>query len=228
MVPSERQKMIQGAIFDMDGLMFDSERIWLDSWDTAFARRGVPLKPEVKKNVPGMDRPHVMEYIARLYDGDPDAVAAAREHFEVAGEELLAHGAPKKKGLDELLLYLGKHDVPRAVASSTARPIVEANLQHADVRRFFADDAIVTGDLGLASKPAPDIFLEAARRLGVEPAHTIVMEDSGNGIRAAYAGGFIPVLVPDVAPPTAEVAKLAAVRCDSLLDVLAMLERGEL
>ena len=108
------------------------------------------------------------------------------------------------------------------VASSTARPSVEAVLEHAGIKRFFK--AICTGDQGFPSKPAPDIFLAAAEGLGVEPGEAWVLEDSPAGIRAAIAGGFTPVMVPDLVQPDDELRASVPV-FGSLLDVKAELEK---
>ena len=91
-----------------------------------------------------------------------------------------------------------------------------------------AFEAIVTGDEGLPSKSSPDIFLAAAKLLDVEPARSLVLEDSENGIKAAAAGGFVSVVVPDVVPPSDEARSLAAFCCRDLLEVRDLLERGKL
>lgn len=216
--------MLQAVIFDMDGLMVDSEPIWAAAWGPAFARRGLSVLPGVIESCVGSTHEGGAQIVSRAYDGDPEALAAFQEHFDVAAELFVASGAPKKPGLDELLDWLRAAGVPLAVASSSSRDVVEAVLSHAGVRDRLS--VVVTGDDGHRSKPAPDIFLAAARALGVEPARTLVLEDSPAGVRAAHDGGFSVVMVPDAVPPTEELAALCDHVCASLHEVRALLERG--
>ena len=213
--------MVQGVIFDMDGLMFDSEPMWRKSWPPAFERVGLEMIPEVPELVPGMSKAGTADYLTELYDGDPRAAEAVEAYYEIAADTFARLGAPKKKGLDELLERLSELGIPSAVASSTNKSIVEGNLRHAGLEGAFP--VIISGDMGLTSKPAPDIFLEAARQLGTDPAQTLVLEDSENGIRAAVAGGFIAVFVPDISHVSDEVRAQAAHVCDSLLEVRDLL-----
>lgn len=216
--------MLQAVVFDMDGLMVDSEPIWAAAWGPAFARRGLSVLPGVIESCVGSSHEGGAQIVSRAYDGDPEALAAFQEHFDVAAELFLASGAPKKPGLDELLDWLRAAGVPMAVASSSSRDVVEAVLAHAGVRDRFS--VVVTGDDGHPSKPAPDIFLAAARRLGVDPDRTLVLEDSFAGVRAAHDGGFLTVMVPDAVAPTAEVEALCDCVCPSLRKVLDLLEEG--
>ena len=113
-----------------------------------------------------------------------------------------------------------------AVASSSPVSIIEGDLRAGEVEVYF--DHIVSGQFVEHSKPAPDIFLEAARRLGTDPAHTLVLEDSFAGVRAGAAGGFVTVMVPDLHQPTPEIRALATRVCESLSEVRALFEVGEL
>ena len=209
--------MAQGVIFDMDGLMFDSEPIWRTCWQPAFEQAGLAMIPELPELVPGMSRLGTIDYVSELYDGDPRATEAVENYYRIAIDYFFEHGVPKKKGLEELLEALAEKGIPSAVASSSARKLVENNLHHAGLDGAFP--IIVSGDMGLTSKPAPDIFLEAARQLGTDPAETLVLEDSESGLRAALAGGFIPVFVPDISHVSDEVRAQAAYVCGSLLEV---------
>ena len=103
---------------------------------------------------------------------------------------------------------------------------MEAHLRKGGVEAYFS--AVIAGDDGLPSKPAPDVFLEAACRLHAAPASSLVLEDSPNGIRAASAGGFLSVMVPDMIAPTPEMRRFATRVCSSLLDVCDLIAKGEL
>lgn len=211
----------QAVIFDMDGLMVDSEPVWERTWGPALARYGLTLRPGLLDKTMGSSRERIKRLFAEAYDGDPNAQLAVEDHYEIGARLFMASGAPMKPGLDELLAWLAGEGVPCAVASGSERRVVEANLRHAGVRERFG--AVVTGDDGYPSKPAPDVFLAAARLLGADPVRTVVLEDSPSGVRAAAAGGFVPVMVPDLARPTDELRALCAAVCTDLLEVRDLL-----
>jgi HAD superfamily hydrolase (TIGR01509 family) len=218
--------MLEAAIFDLDGLMFDTEPIWVSAWEPAFRRYGLELKPGLVQRFFGMSQHRIEEIVDEEYDHDPRAIPAVRDHVRIGIEEMLAHGASKKPGLDELLAFLVERDIPCAVASASPRAIVETHLRKGEMEKHFS--AIIAGDDGLPSKPAPDVFLEAARRLHATPARSLVLEDSPNGIRAASAGGFLSAMVPDMVAPTPEIRELATCVCSSLLDARDLLAAGKL
>lgn len=215
------QGTVKAAIFDMDGLMVDTEPIWAAAWPPAFARYGLTVAPGLVEACVGSSYERISGLVARAYDGNPDAQRALDDHYEVAAERFVASGAPKKPGLDELLAWLAGEGIPCAVASSSERRVVEANLRHAGVAGCFS--AVVTGDDGYPSKPAPDIFLGAAERLGADPASTLVLEDSPSGVRAASAGGFVTIMVPDTIEPDDELRGLCACVCRDLAEVRDLL-----
>ena len=215
--------MIQAVIFDMDGLMFDSEGVWLKSWDIALAEKGLPLHPDLFRRIAGASRERCFEAVRDLYPGNDDALEAAENHYVIVERLFKEDGAPSKDGLFELIDYLEARGIPKAVASSSSSLIVEACLANAGIRDRF--DAVMTGDLALPAKPAPDIVLAAARALSATPANPIVLEDSGNGIRAAHAGGFIPVWIPDLAPLDAETRALARHEAASLASIPQLIEQ---
>ena len=210
----------QAVIFDMDGLMVNSEPVWGKAWEIALSRQGLELKPGFQKALAGAARPRALEITKEFYGPTEAAITAFDEHYDEVRRLFIDAGAPKMPGLDELLALLAKWGIPMAVASSTARPSVDAVLAHAGIAHYF--DAIQTGDMGYPSKPAPDIFLAAADALDVRPETAWVLEDSPAGIRAAITGGFVPLMVPNLAQPDAELREHAIV-LDSLLKVRDLL-----
>lgn len=211
----------EAVVFDMDGLMFDTEPVWASSWPPAFARYGLTVPDGLVESCVGAARERVMALVEEAFPGNPDALRAVDDHYEIGAELFVAGGAPKKPGLDELLDWLADQGVPCAVASSSARRVVEANLAHGGVRKRFS--VIVTGDDGHPSKPAPDIFLAAAASLGADPSASIVLEDSPSGVRAASAGGFVTIMVPDLIQPDEGLRARCRAVCGDLREVRALL-----
>lgn len=218
--------MVQGIIFDLDGLMFDTEPVWIAAWDVAFSEQGLSFRHDLLPQFFGASHEAIGKIVDVAYAGDVRALAAVKEHARIGREMMLEQGAAKKPGLDGLLSYAAEHGIKCAVASASPKELIHAHLEHGNIEGFFS--AIVSGDDGLPSKPAPDVFLEAARRLGVAPASAAVLEDSALGIQAAHAGGFIPVMVPDMVEPTEETRKLARFVCSDLFEVRDLLEEGRL
>jgi HAD superfamily hydrolase (TIGR01509 family) len=219
--------MPSAIIFDLDGLMFDTEPIWIAAWEPAFSEQGLQFEKDLLPQFFGASQLAIEWIVAQEYGGNPRAVEAVREHVRIASKIMMDdEGAQKKPGLDELLEYTVAQGMKCAVASASGRDLVKAHLAHGGIADFFR--AIVAGDDGLPLKPAPDFFLEAARWLHVQPGETVVLEDSEKGIEAASAGGFIPVMVPDLVKPSPEIRSMARYVCSSLLEVCSLLAEGRL
>lgn len=217
--------MVDGVIFDMDGLMFDSERVWGTLWEPALATFGLTVPDGMPDAARGTTGDAALAVIRRFCGADVDAEAVFAEFYRQA-ELAFARGVPPKPGLFGLLDYLAAQGIPMAVASSSPEALIRNNLDRAGIADCFA--AIVPGKQVARSKQAPDIFLEAARRLGTVPARTLVLEDSFPGVRAGAAGGFVTVMVPDTMAPTDEIRTLATRVCASLSEVRDLLAAGEL
>jgi HAD superfamily hydrolase (TIGR01509 family) len=218
--------MIQGAIFDMDGLMFDTERMWQTFWAPVLSRRGIEYIPEQGLATAGCTGAVMAAKLREWYGDDLDAEQVWEETKQLAHETFMSAVVPKCPGLDELMAWLGAHDVPCAVASSSDMTLITHHLDAHGMRDQFA--ALVTGAEVKNSKPAPDVFLVAADKIGTEPAHTLVLEDSFNGVRAGAAGGFITAMVPSVVPPDDEMRAKATVICKDLTELRDLLEAGKL
>ena len=217
----DRQGSFSAVIFDMDGLMFDTETLNRKAWYAAGRKRGWEMTDEIIHAHVGAalstSRRLMTEHFGPSFDFD--AVRADRIAWSQAWIE--KHGMPEKPGLRELLAWLRERRVRTAIATSSGRPFVDFYLDHAKLEHPF--DAIVTWREGMPGKPAPDLFLLAAEELGAAPEACVVLEDSYHGIRAAHAAGMIPIMVPDLLPPTPEVLALAWRKADSLLDVIGLL-----
>ena len=218
--------MINGVIFDMDGTMFDTERMWATFWDPALKALGLPYKEGLAEAARGTAGETTRNVVRSFYGPDCDADGIVESLHRVADEVFLSAPVPKKPGLDELLAWLDANHIPMAVASSSRVHVIEGNLNNWGLTHYFK--ALVSGQQVKHSKPDPEIFLLAAEKLGTAPAHTLVLEDSYNGVRAGAAGGFVTVMVPDLLPADDEMRRLYTMECTSLNEVLAKLKTGEL
>jgi len=194
---------VNSIIFDMDGTIFDTERLMLSCCNEVAARFGMPEIDPVYPRCIGLDEPATMR-ILRDYFGDGCPLDALRaEAMRLFRERTDLSGPPVKPGARELLSYLHGHGCALALASSTAAETVRRELSLAGLLPFF--DVVIGGDMIANGKPAPDIFLLACKKLGSVPAGTYVVEDSPNGVRAAFAAGTVPLMVPDMIEPADEI-----------------------
>ena len=215
--------MIDSVIFDMDGLMFDTERVWATLWEPALATLGLSYKEGLDVAARGTAG-NTMRAVLRRFYGENCDTDAIIEALHAQAEKAFQAPPPKKPGLDEILTWLDAQHIPMAVASSSPMTIIEGHLDHWQLGHYFK--AVISGEHLARSKPAPDIFLLAAEKLGTAPAETLVLEDSYNGVRAGAAGGFVTVMVPDLSPATDEMRRLYTCECTSLHEVCKKLEAG--
>ena len=207
------------VLFDMDGVIFDTEKLALQLWTVAAEECGVPDLVDHFYRFIGVTVARTREILQELYGPDfsiPDFEASIRRHFEL---RYAREGLPVKSGALEILRFLHQAEVPTALASSTLTATVTRELRDAGFLDYFR--AVVGGDQVSRSKPNPDIFLRAAELLNIDPASCWVIEDSFNGIRAAHAAGMHPIMVPDLLQPTEEIRSLAEEVFPSLLQVQA-------
>ncbi len=212
--------MNRAFIFDMDGVIFDSERLYIECSLEASAELGLPQEGviELCHRCIGVTPERTRQIMMETYH-DPAVVDAFRGRtVSLFLEKYNAGQMDVKPGAEELLKFLKQQGYPLAIASSTPTEIVRQELSAAGLLDYF--DRIVGGDQVSRSKPNPDIFLRAAELLRTEPSRCIVIEDSFNGIRAAKAAGMTAVMVPDQLQPDEEIKALADRIELSLLHVL--------
>lgn len=197
---------MKAVVFDMDGIIFDSERVLIECWKEIAERDGIPYIEEACRECLGINAALTREIMLRRYGEDFPYDAYQKELSALYHSRYDGGRLPQKPGVCELLDYLKEQKVKIALASSTRREVVVRELTDGGLIDFF--DRLVCGDMVARSKPEPDIFLKACEQLGVEPEEAYAIEDSYNGIRSAYAAGMKPIMVPDLAEPNGEMEQL--------------------
>ena len=213
------------AIFDMDGLMFDTERLYQESWMVLAGEFGQTPNPEFPSAVAGTAGEGMRRVIHKYYPSVDAETFIAACMKRVA--DIVAVDVPEKPGLRALLKVLKGQGVKLAVASSSPEGTIEGNLRSAGLRDCF--DAVVSSTHPAVKdgKPAPDVFLFAAQCIDVAPEECYILEDSINGIRAARAAGGTAIMVPDTMEPTEEIRRICTVFPD-LGAVAEAIAAGEL
>jgi HAD superfamily hydrolase (TIGR01509 family) len=221
-MPTIRQNPaeIQAVIFDMDGLMLDTERLERKTFLRAAAEFGFLSVEEVYVQTIGRNWPDTKRIFLEAFGTQFPYDQIRGRWRQYTDEHVAEFGVEEKPGLREVLTLVTSLGLPKAVATMTFRSKATALLERSSLLSYFS--VIVGGDDVAAGKPDPAIFLEAAKRLNVQSKGCLVFEDSAPGIEAAHAAGMIPVLVPDTFPPTAETIGRAYRVYSSLSDAIAL------
>lgn len=192
--------MIRNVIFDMDGLMFDTELLYVRALEEYVGpKTGVAFPRENVLRTLGCNHADFLRLFPELFGTAISPEECTALVTEWMTEEILENGVPTKPGLYTLLDALKANGIRIALATGTSRPIALEYLRRTDTLRYF--DAFAFGDQVTHGKPNPEIFLLACDSLGAQPETTAVFEDSINGLRAAHAGGFFSICVPDLVDP---------------------------
>jgi len=193
------KKSIKAVVFDMDGIIFDSERLVIDCWKVVAEKYAIPDIEEACNECLGVNSVETKEKFLNRYGQDFPYDAYKSEMSKIYHDNYDGGRLPMKIGVVELLQYIKECNLNVALASSTRSEVVTQQLKDAGILKYF--QVIVGGDMVTRSKPQPDIFLKACEELGVAPQESFAIEDSYNGIRAAAAGHLRPLMVPDLMPP---------------------------
>lgn len=207
----------EAVVFDMDGVLFDTESVSKRGWFQVAREMDIPDIAESLKNCTGVTEPVMHAFLMNRYGPDfPYAEFRARTG-RLFREALEREGVQLMPGVEEILEYLKAQGKAIAIASSSGMDVILHHLDAHGIRHYF--DAIMSGDSVQNGKPNPEIYVKACAMLGKDPARCIAVEDSLNGIRAAYGAGMMPVMVPDQIAPTDEIRALTYAIRDSLTDV---------
>lgn len=216
------ERKIHAVIFDQDGLMFDTERISVESWHLAGDEVGFWPEEEFLCTIRGMNRTDTIARFQEVFGNRLDFEKLRDRKNEYFHKLLRERGVPVKPGLHELLAYLKEHGYKVILATASTKEYSMRNLREAGVDQYFT--RMVTGDMVTHAKPNPEVFLRAAEMLGEAPEHCMVLEDSLNGIEAGLRGGFVTVMVPDLTQPDETLRSRVSAVCSSLSEVIPVLE----
>ena len=196
--------MIRAILFDMDGLLFDTERTAGVMLNAATQKQGITLTDEQWTQMLSKSLRTINDMLTAWYGDRIDLARFAQDWYDVTLDHMRAHGMPVMKGAEALLPALRARGLKLAICTSNMTYVVRDYLELAGWTHYF--DAVVAGDTLTHHKPHPEVFLTAAAQLGVTPDECVGVEDSVNGVKAIRAAGMTSVMVPDVFPYTDDLA----------------------
>ena len=217
--------MIKAVIFDMDGLMLDTEVLLQRFWCEAANSLGWGMTPKDVLGIRSLSRRYAEPHLKRLLGSDFDYPLVRAKRIELMNAYIAEHGIRKKKGLDELLDYLKSTGIKAAVCTATDLERTKMYLTQVGVYGKF--DEFICGNMVENGKPAPDIYINACKRLGPLPEECIALEDSPNGVISAATAHLNVIMVPDLTQPSDDIRPLLCAVCESLDRVIEYISAAE-
>lgn len=218
--------MIKAVIFDMDGLMIDSERVTFDGYVIECEKLGYTMTKDFYKTLLGKPIAGIYDLFHKEFGEDFPIEDVIKRVHQYMADLFETKGVPLKPGLIELLQYLKANDYKTIVATSSNRNRVDVILNNAKITSYFDDS--ICGDEVTKGKPNPEVFLKSCEKLGVLPEESIVLEDSEAGIEASYQANIKVICIPDMKYPEDDFASKTFKIVDSLHDVKTLLENKEI
>lgn len=213
---------IELVIFDMDGLMFDTERIYYKAWQESATAHGYHMSWETYVQIVARNSRYIEKVLKEILGEELPYDAICKDKRAIADQIIAKEGITKKEGLIELLDYLDKRGIKKAVATSSMREKALRYLELGEIKERF--DWIICGSDVEESKPNPEIFLKVANHFGIAPEVCIVLEDSRLGIQAAKAAGMTGIFIPDLVQADEEILENTSKVVQSLSEVITLLE----
>ena len=217
------QRPIRGVLFDMDGLVLDSEALYTRFWREAANELGYPMTAEQSLGMRSLGKKLGQPYLESLFGPAVDYSTLRLKRIALMDAYVETHGIAVKPGIFELLDYLEEAGIAAAITSSSPMEFIQRHLSNANLlhrfRKLCSGHAIPNG------KPAPDIYLLGAKELALKPEECLALEDSPTGILSAYRAGCLPVMIPDLDQPNEDTQKLLFAKADSLTDIIEILKQ---
>ena len=213
---------IELVIFDMDGLMFDTERIYYKAWQESATAHGYHISWETYVQIVARNSRYIEKVLKEILGEALPYDAICEGKRAIVDQIIDKEGIVKKEGLVELLDYLDKEGIKKAVATSSMREKALRYLELGEIKERF--DWIICGSDVEESKPNPEIFLKVANHFGIAPEACMVLEDSRLGIQAAKAAGMMGIFIPDLVQADEEILENASKEVASLREVITLLE----
>lgn len=217
-----RLKMIKAVIFDMDGLMINSEEVTFEGYKLILKKMNLTITRDFYKTLLGKPVPEIYSLFYHTYGNDFPIESVIKEVHDYMSNLFKTEGVPLKSGLIELLDYLKANNYKTIVATSSTRKRVDEILSIAKITDYF--DASICGDEVSKGKPNPEVFLKSCAKLKVKPDEAIVLEDSEAGIQASYTAGIKVYCIPDMKEPGPEYQKMATAIVPNLGSVIDILK----
>lgn len=210
--------MIKAVIFDMDGLMIDTEILLQRFWIEAAEEFGFHMTKEQELGLRSFSSKYSSKYLERLFGRNFDYKKVRARRIELMNDYISKNGITPKKGLYELLDYLSEKPVKTCVCTATDFERTKKYLESINV--FDKFDEFICGNMVGRGKPAPDIYEYACNKLGLEPCQCIALEDSPNGIISSAVAGLTPIMIPDLTQPSDDIKPLIYACCENLSEVI--------
>ena len=213
---------IRGVLFDMDGLVLDTEKLYCRFWAEAGRLCGFPMTMDHALAMRSLGVDLGEEKLQSFFGPDAHYTTIRKKRIELMDAYIAEYGIEVKPGIYELLDALDARGIPAAITSSSSQELIKRHLQQHDLYHRFTK--ICSARDVPRGKPAPDIYLYGAKSLGLAPESCLALEDSPTGILAAYRAGCVSVMVPDLDQPDEQTRKRLHAKADSLVDVIALLD----
>lgn len=218
--------MIKGAVFDMDGLMIDTERLLVKFWRQSAGELGYDMTVQNVLDIRSLSRKYAVPQLRSIFGEQFDFERIRARRIELMNAYIDEHGFDVKKGLFELLDYLREKSFRIAVATATDLTRTAMYLKRINALNYF--DEIICGNMLENGKPEPDIYLAAADRLGLNPDQCAALEDSPNGIKSAYSAGCKVIMIPDLSQPDDTVMPMLSAVYESLDKAVEFFEKANI
>ncbi|MGP1404214.1 MAG: HAD family hydrolase [Catonella sp.] len=218
--------MYKAVLFDMDGLIIDTEKHYQKAWIQAAKELGFNMTVKEQLYLRSCTKKYAEPIMQKFFGPDFDYDKVRNRRKEIMDEDLKKFGIEKKPYVDEILDFLKEEGIKRALVTATHETKAREYLKEIELEEKF--DKVICADMVENGKPDPDIYLFACEKIGEKPSDCLALEDSPNGVRSAYSAGVDVIMVPDLSEPDEELNKIILKSAGSLKDVISFLQNMEI